>query len=44
VFQLQAEEVTDARWVGPEEWGKVPMLPYVRALFDARIREWVSGG
>ena len=43
-FELQASEVTDARWFGPEEWGKAPMLPYVRALFDERIREWVSGG
>lgn len=42
-FRLQAEEVTEVRWFGPEEWGEAPMLPYVRALFDERIREWMGG-
>jgi hypothetical protein len=42
-FRLQPEEVTDARWFGPEEWADVPMLPYVRSLFDERIDEWLGG-
>jgi len=42
-FRLQPEEVTDARWFGPDEWVDVPMLPYVRALFDERIGEWMAG-
>jgi 8-oxo-dGTP diphosphatase len=42
-FRLQPEEVTDVRWFGPEEWGEAPMLPYVRALFDERIGEWMGG-
>jgi 8-oxo-dGTP pyrophosphatase MutT (NUDIX family) len=43
-FRLQPEEVTDSRWFGPEEWPDVPMLPWVRALFDDRIAEWAGGG
>lgn len=42
-FTLQAEEVTDARWFGPEEWAGAPMLPHVRALFHDRIGEWLGG-
>ena len=42
-LRLQTEEVTDARWFGPDEWGEVPMLPYVRSLFDERIDEWMGG-
>ncbi len=42
-FRLQPEEVTDARWFGPDEWADVPMLPYVRSLFDERIGEWLGG-
>jgi len=42
-FQLQPDEVTDARWFGPDEWPDLPMLPYVRSLFDERIAEWLGG-
>jgi 8-oxo-dGTP pyrophosphatase MutT (NUDIX family) len=42
-FQLQVEEITDARWFGPDEWADLPMLPYVRSLFDERITEWLGG-
>jgi len=42
-FVLQADEVTEARWFGPDEWAGVPMLPYVRSLFDERIAEWLGG-
>jgi len=42
-FQLQPDEVTDARWFGPDEWADLPMLPYVRSLFDERIAEWLGG-
>lgn len=41
-FTLQADEVTDARWFGPDEWTDVPMLPYVRSLFDERVDEWLE--
>ncbi len=42
-FHLQPQEVTEARWFGPDEWPAVPMLPYVRSLFDERIGEWLAG-
>lgn len=41
-FRLQPEEVTEARWFGPGEWADIPMLPYVRSLFDERIGEWMG--
>ncbi|HSP54281.1 MAG TPA: NUDIX hydrolase [Dehalococcoidia bacterium] len=41
-FVLQPDEVSEARWFGPDEWAAVPMLPYVRALFDERITEWLA--
>ena len=41
-FTLQESEVTEARWFGPSEWADLPMLPYVRALFDDRIAEWTG--
>ncbi len=41
-FRLQPEEITDARWFGPAEWADLPMLPYVRSLFDERIAEWLG--
>lgn len=42
-FRLQPDEVTEARWFGSDEWDGVPMLPYVRSLFDERIGEWLAG-
>lgn len=42
-FRLQPDEVTEARWFGPSEWADIPMLPYVRSLFDERIEEWLAG-
>ena len=42
-FTLQPEELTDVRWVGPDEWPELDMLPYVRGTFDDRIREWLAG-
>lgn len=42
-FRLQPDEVTEARWFGPDEWADIPMLPYVRSLFDERIGEWLAG-
>jgi 8-oxo-dGTP pyrophosphatase MutT (NUDIX family) len=42
-FTLQAEEITDVTWAGPEEWDELEMLPYVREIFDDRIHEWLSG-
>ncbi len=41
-FVLQPDEVSEARWFGPAEWAAVPMLPYVRSLFDDRIAEWLG--
>jgi 8-oxo-dGTP pyrophosphatase MutT (NUDIX family) len=41
-FRLQEGELTDAVWAGPAEWCEFDMLPYVRALFDDRISEWMS--
>jgi len=41
-FRLQQEEVTEAGWFGPGEWEGIPMLPYVRSLFNERIGEWLS--
>lgn len=42
-FELDPNEVTDARWAGAEEWDGLEMLPYVRELFDRRIGEWLAG-
>jgi 8-oxo-dGTP pyrophosphatase MutT (NUDIX family) len=41
-FRLQEGEVSGAMWAGPDEWPELDMLPYVRALFDDRIAEWMS--
>jgi len=41
-FRVQDGEVTGVMWATPEEWSELDMLPYVRALFDARIGEWVD--
>ncbi len=41
-FVLQDAEITDIRWAGQNEWPKLEMLPYVRALFDDRIGEWMT--
>ena len=42
-FTLQAEEITDVMWAGPDEWDELEMLPYVRETFDDRIQEWLNG-
>lgn len=39
----QADELTDARWVAPDEWDRLDMLPYVRAIFEDRLAEWLAG-
>ena len=41
-FSLQQSEVAEARWFGPGEWADAPMLPYVKALFDERVAEWLG--
>ncbi|HUF53967.1 MAG TPA: NUDIX domain-containing protein [Dehalococcoidia bacterium] len=41
-FTLQPSEVTAVRWVGPGEWDDLPMLPYVRALWEERAAEWLG--
>jgi 8-oxo-dGTP pyrophosphatase MutT (NUDIX family) len=40
-FALQEGEVTAVQWVPEKEWSELDMLPYVRALFDDRIAEWM---
>jgi 8-oxo-dGTP pyrophosphatase MutT (NUDIX family) len=42
-FVLHPDELTAARWVGPAEWADLPMLPYVREVFEDRIEEWLAG-
>jgi len=42
-FTLQAKEISDVMWVGPDEWDELEMLPYVREVFDDRIQEWLNG-
>ncbi len=42
-FTLQTKEIADVMWAGPDEWGELEMLPYVREVFDDRIQEWLKG-
>ncbi len=42
-FTLQAKEITDVMWAGPDDWAELEMLPYVREVFDDRIQEWLKG-
>lgn len=42
-FTIDPDEITDARWTGPEDWPQLQMLPYVRDLFNRRIDEWLAG-
>jgi len=41
-FALQEGEITGVQWVAEKEWSELDMLPYVRALFDDRIAEWMG--
>jgi len=36
-------EVTDLAWAAPEKLGEYEMLPHVKALFQARLPEWLAG-
>jgi len=41
-FKLLESEITEARWASPADWPGLPMLPYVRALLEARTGEWLA--
>ena len=43
-FSPDPAEVSDVLWAGPEAWPALEMLPYVRALFEERLAEWLKGG
>jgi 8-oxo-dGTP pyrophosphatase MutT (NUDIX family) len=41
-FTLLESEITEVRWVAPEEWPELPMMPYVRATLEERAVEWLG--
>ncbi len=38
-----ANEVTDVAWVRPEELVNYEMMPAIRAIYEQRLEEWLTG-
>jgi len=42
-FTPQASEITGVTWAKPEDLGQLDMLPWIRAIFNQCLEEWLVG-